>query len=136
VASVLVHNIGSQFPGLFMISEQDAPVAIIISRSEREAGLLFKVLSDPIRLAILRVLAEEEGSFVGQICDRLEITPTAMSHHLQVLRSCGLVEPRREGSKAFYSIVGGLDGVIDRTTLALNELRQPAAKASKAKRTV
>jgi DNA-binding transcriptional ArsR family regulator len=57
-----------------------------------------------------------------------------MSHHLGMLRSCGLVETRREGKMMFYSLVGGLDGVIGRTTLALNELRKPSPKAGRAKR--
>ena len=131
---MLVHNVGSSFPGLFTISEQDAPLATIISSSDREAAMLFKVLSDPLRLNILRVLAETGGSFVGPLYNRLEITPQAISHHLRLLRSFELVETRREGAHVFYSLVGGLDGVIGRTTLALNELREPAAKAGKAKR--
>jgi ArsR family transcriptional regulator, arsenate/arsenite/antimonite-responsive transcriptional repressor len=129
-----VHN--AHVPTLVSISikPQDSPVATMCSREDREAALLFKVLGDPIRLAILRILAEEGESFVGQFNDRLGITGPAISHHLRLLRACGLVEFRRKGPRSIYTLVDGLDGVIGRTDHALNVLRKPSPKAGKAKR--
>lgn len=41
---------------------------------------------------------------VGEIADEIDVTQQAASQHLAVLSNAGLVESRREGTKALYSI--------------------------------
>lgn len=66
-------------------------------------GELFKVFSDPTRLRILGVLAEEELC----VCDletALEMTQSAVSHQLAVLKRARLVRYRKEGKAVFYTL--------------------------------
>lgn len=62
---------------------------------------LLKGGSDPLRLAVLRVLGH--GSFgVLELCEILGLKQPAMSHHLKVLAQAQLVNSRREGNAIFY----------------------------------
>ena len=72
------------------------------------AGLrvLGLALSDPKRLLILELLAEEDRPLYGQeIAERLGVTPQTISHHLQILKNGGLVrEERRESAYRYYTL--------------------------------
>jgi biotin operon repressor len=60
-------------------------------------------LSDPKRLLILSLLAEENRAFYGQeIAERLGVTPQTISHHLQILKNGGLVREERRGNAYRY----------------------------------
>ncbi len=75
-------------------------------RSDKFFALLsetFRTLGDTSRLKIVWALSEGEQS-VGAICDRLNITQPAVSHHLRMLRDQRLVHVRREGTTLFYSL--------------------------------
>jgi DNA-binding transcriptional ArsR family regulator len=93
-----------------------------IPREIREAAVLFDYLSNPMRLIILRLLAAEGEMFVGQICERLRITVPAVSPHLRLLRSSGLVESRRDGAKVVYSIIDGFEGLASRLQSVLDSI--------------
>ena len=73
-----------------------------LSHCESQAAL-FKGLSDPIRLRLLRVLQREELN-VQELCQVLDLAQPRVSRHLSVLRSVGLVSDRREGTKVFYAL--------------------------------
>jgi DNA-binding transcriptional ArsR family regulator len=63
---------------------------------------MFKTLSDPTRIKILYLLSEEECS-VNHIAEVLEISQSAVSHQLSMLRNLRLVKFRREGNTFIYS---------------------------------
>lgn len=71
---------------------------------------LFKALADPTRRVILDELTEKSGQTLFEICSRLSmkhqlgISRQAVSQHLAVLESAGLVETRREGRYKFHDI--------------------------------
>ena len=64
---------------------------------------LFKALADPTRRTILDELTQKSGQTLFEICSRLamkhrlSLSRQAVSQHLAVLESAGLVETRREG---------------------------------------
>ncbi|GIE28221.1 transcriptional regulator [Actinoplanes italicus] len=58
----------------------------------------FAALSDPIRRALVTRLAHGDAS-VTELAEPFHLTPQAISHHVGVLRRCGLVEQRREGTR-------------------------------------
>lgn len=62
---------------------------------------LYKVCGDELRLEILRVLKSDSFG-VLELCDIFEIKQSAMSHHLKILSTQGLVQTRREGNSIFY----------------------------------
>ncbi len=76
---------------------------ILVKRSEKQAALAFKALGEPRRIEIMRLLRAGPRA-VGEIADEVEVTQQAASQHLAVLSKAGLVEARREGTKALYSI--------------------------------
>lgn len=58
-------------------------------------------LADPKRVRLLAALRGDEHS-VGELAKIVDATQPAVSHHLGVLRSKGLVSVRRSGTKAYY----------------------------------
>ncbi len=63
-----------------------------------------KVLAEPRRLYILRLLMEREMC-VCEILAEMGISQPLTSHHLRVLTNVGLIRPRREAQRIYYSIV-------------------------------
>lgn len=64
--------------------------------SEPDLPAIFAALADPTRLAIVeRLLAEGERS-AGEIAEPFPISKPAISKHLNVLESAGLIERRIE----------------------------------------
>lgn len=64
---------------------------------------LFKVFGDSTRLKILFVLFESEVC-VCDLAEILNMTQSAISHQLKVLKQSKLVTNRREGKSIFYSL--------------------------------
>ncbi|OXS57461.1 DNA-binding transcriptional ArsR family regulator [Bacillus sp. V-88] len=62
----------------------------------------FKALSEPTRVKILHLLAQEEHS-VNQIAEKLSLLQTTVSHQLRFLKNLRLVKYRREGTTLYYS---------------------------------
>jgi DNA-binding transcriptional ArsR family regulator len=62
-----------------------------------------KALGEPRRVAILELLRAGPRP-VGEIADEVQVTQQAVSQHLAVLRSAGLVEARREGTRSLYAV--------------------------------
>ena len=71
-----------------------------------EASRLLKALANPRRLMILCLLVGGERS-VGEINEQVELSQSALSQHLAVLRDEGLVRTRREAQTIHYSLVPG-----------------------------
>ncbi len=64
---------------------------------------LYKVFGDSTRIRILWALDIHEMC----VCDLavlMNITKSAVSHQLRILRQANLVRPRREGKEVFYSL--------------------------------
>jgi len=64
---------------------------------------LFKVFGDSTRIKILFVLFEREVC-VCDIAQLLDMTQSAISHQLRVLKQNHLVKNRREGKSVLYSL--------------------------------
>ena len=64
---------------------------------------IFKVFGDSTRIKILYVLFEAEMC-VCDIAQLLNMSQSAISHQLRVLKQAQLVKYRREGKTVFYSL--------------------------------
>jgi DNA-binding transcriptional ArsR family regulator len=58
-------------------------------------------ISEPRRREILRLVRDRELA-AGEIAARFEVTRPAISQHLTVLKSAGLVSERRDGTRRLY----------------------------------
>lgn len=67
---------------------------------------LFKVFGDSTRIRILYVLFEAEVC-VCDLAQALNMTQSAVSHQLKILKQSKLVKSRREGKSVFYSLADG-----------------------------
>jgi ArsR family transcriptional regulator len=67
------------------------------------AADLFRVLSAPMRLRIIRSLCDGEKN-VTELLSEIETTQPNMSQHLNTLFSSGILTKRREGVQIFYRI--------------------------------
>ncbi len=65
--------------------------------------LTFKGLADPQRIEILEILLLGEECNCN-LCEKIEMPPSTLAHHLRVLTNANLVIPRREGKWTYYAI--------------------------------
>src|SRR6478752_2174474 len=69
--------------------------------AERATDEALKALAEPRRRAILRLVASGELA-AGEIAAAFDVTRTAVSQHLTVLRNAGLLAERRDGTRRLY----------------------------------
>jgi DNA-binding transcriptional ArsR family regulator len=71
-------------------------------------GDVYRALADPTRRTILDELTERDGQTLFEICTRLTVkhglssSRQAISQHLDVLESAGLVTTKRDGRYKFH----------------------------------
>jgi ArsR family transcriptional regulator len=68
---------------------------------------LFRVLADPTRLKLLKILYTQQESnalCVNALARKLKVTQSAVSQHLRILRTAGLVQGKRKGFRVHYFI--------------------------------
>jgi DNA-binding transcriptional ArsR family regulator len=96
-----------------------------------EAARLLKTLANEQRLLILCNLIERPLS-VGELNGRVELSQSALSQHLAVLREAGFVETRRESQSVYYSLP---PGPVTRVMALLQELYCSAPPPASRRRT-
>jgi DNA-binding transcriptional ArsR family regulator len=78
---------------------------------EQATDEALKAIAEPRRRAILRLVADDELA-AGEIAAAFDVTRTAISQHLTVLKNAGLLTERREGTRRLYRArPEGLDGL-------------------------
>jgi len=85
---------GEKNMSYFLGRDLDADVLERVSQT-------FKALSDPTRIRILLLLANEECP-VNQVADALQLSQSAVSHQLKTLRAYRFVRHHREGQNVLY----------------------------------
>ncbi|MGZ4903904.1 MAG: ArsR/SmtB family transcription factor [Halobacteriota archaeon] len=87
-----------------------------------DAADIFKVLGDPTRLRLLYALAHRELC----VCDLsavLDMTQSAISHQLRVLRSARLVRYRKVGKTVYYALADA--HVVQLIDIGIDHAREP-----------
>jgi DNA-binding transcriptional ArsR family regulator len=88
------------------------------SASEITLPRVLAALSDPTRLGIVRLLADDRERGWGQL--RAPVAKSTLSHHLKVLRDAGITRTRREGTRCFVALRrADLDARFPHLTTAL-----------------
>jgi DNA-binding transcriptional ArsR family regulator len=71
--------------------------------SHRLKATVFHALSDPFRLEIMEFIRDGEKC-VCEIVPHLNLIQPVVSRHLKILKDCGLVVDRKDGTKRLYSV--------------------------------
>ena len=76
---------------------------MIDERERLELAELFKMLGDPTRMRILEALTREELC-VCDLAQLMDVSASAVSHQLRLLRAARVVRFRKEGKNVFYAL--------------------------------
>ncbi len=78
-----------------------------VDRETAEQAALFRALSDPTRLKMVKLLCSQQEPFalcVNALAGFLGVSQPAVSQHLRVLRDVGLVSGERRGYRVHYTV--------------------------------
>lgn len=92
-----------------------------------ELSQVFKALSDPLRLRLLKLLTKQNRCkefCVGGLAEELGISQPNVSHHLKILKSVGLIKCQKYDGYSYYVVN------MDRLEVLLPELKDKLLSAS------
>lgn len=93
---------------------------------------VFRALADPSRRALLDALFMEDGQSLAALCRQLDISRQAVSKHLGILASAGLVLTHFEGREKFHYLNAiPIQEIGDRWIAKYSEKRAAAVTALK-----
>jgi DNA-binding transcriptional ArsR family regulator len=113
------------------IVEQDTLPEWVIECLSR----LFSSISDPTRIRIVHALTESDRMNVTELAERTDLSVSAVSHQLRLLRDRALLQAHREGRSVFYSLADDHLRALIRTGVqhayedCTNNLRRQAERA-------
>jgi DNA-binding transcriptional ArsR family regulator len=67
-----------------------------------EAASKLRAIAHPMRIAIIDLLESREQMNVTEIYEALKIEQASASHHLNILKTKGVLDSRRSGKNTFY----------------------------------
>ena len=101
-----VHRYAQTYFGIYSMPSKSVAAATRTMSDDETVNALaetFRALSDPTRVRIVSALAGREIC-VGHLATMLNLTGSAVSHQLRLLRSQRLVKYRKDGKVAYYSL--------------------------------
>lgn len=72
--------------------------------SIKRSAAIAKALGHPARIAILKLLAQRNTCFCGDITEVLPLAQSTVSQHLKALKSAGLINGEVEGVRTCYCL--------------------------------
>jgi len=97
---------------------QANPIKLDDPEIERSAAIA-KALGHPARIAILKILAQKNTCFCGDITEIIPLAQSTVSQHLKALKTAGLIKGEVEGVRTCYCL--NPDGIEELKNL-LSEL--------------
>jgi DNA-binding transcriptional ArsR family regulator len=83
---------------------------MVTTKRRREA--VFRAIADPTRRGILKLLRERSQT-VGELAENFAMSRPAVSKHLRVLRSAGLLVTRKDGAAQICTLNAGPLRAVD-----------------------
>ena len=80
-----------------------SPSLLLDNEATTQLAQLFAAMGDPSRLRIIAALVDGEKN-VTAIAEAVQISESAVSHHLRDLRQLRIVKTRKEGRFVYYSL--------------------------------
>ena len=65
---------------------------------------IMRALGDPVRLEIVRLLADGQERLCGELSSALDIPTSTGSYHLRLLREAGLTHARAKGTQRYITL--------------------------------
>ena len=81
-----------------------SPKTDLFEQELQETANLFKALSHPARLSILKYLADAKVCISGDISNELPLSRTTVNQHLSELKNAGLIKGTIDGVKVNYCL--------------------------------
>jgi DNA-binding transcriptional ArsR family regulator len=86
--------------------------------SALDLATIMRVVGDPVRLQVVRLLSDGRPRFCGEISSALRLPASTSSYHLRLLRDAGVIRSRPQGTLRLVSLRrGDLDerfpGLVD-----------------------
>ena len=79
-----------------------------------EAASKLRAIAHPMRIAIIGLLERKNQMNVTEIYEPLKIEQASASHHLNILKTKGVLDSRRAGKNTFYFLKPhALEQIID-----------------------
>ena len=99
---------------------------------------IFEALSSTVRRKILAYLAHAELT-AGEIASRFDISKPAVSQHLGVLESAGLVRSEKRGQYVYYALIpealtNTLNGFVQEVCPVAKPLKKESAALERKRR--
>ena len=108
---------------------------ILGDEREDEMGEALRALAEPRRRAILQLVAHSELA-AGEIASYFEVTRTAVSQHLTVLKNAGLLAERKVATRRLYRArpegLAGLRQFLDQMWASSLEVARDLVEADRA----
>ncbi len=76
----------------------------IFTSAQNELATIFKVLSNPARIAILEYISQQQSCICNDIVEEIGLAQPTISQHLKELKSIGLLKGEIEGKTVCYCI--------------------------------
>ncbi|MGF1560453.1 MAG: ArsR/SmtB family transcription factor [Flavobacteriaceae bacterium] len=76
----------------------------IFNSKQNELAVIFKVLANPARIAILQYISNQKSCICNDIVDEIGLAQPTISQHLKELKSIELIQGEIEGKKVCYCI--------------------------------
>ena len=92
---------GKKIPHDHDAKSKDLLESMPVEEDIRTVADIMKQLGDPSRLRIFWILCHVEECVID-IAAMTDMSSSAVSHHLRLLRSAGLITSRREGKEMYY----------------------------------
>lgn len=98
---MLMSEINSELPHQHGNNEKDILRHLPFPKTIDDVSIVLKQLSDPTRLKIFWILCHMEECVIN-IAAIMNMSSPAVSHHLRLLKTCGLINSRRDGKEMYY----------------------------------
>lgn len=69
-----------------------------------DVAAIFKVLGDPTRLKIIKILSDDNERCACELLETFDITQPTLSHHMKILNNFKLVKTRKAGVWNYYTL--------------------------------
>ena len=74
------------------------------TEKEQDLAAFAKAISHPARIAILKILAEQNECICGKIVEVMPLAQSTVSQHLKELKNAGLIDGTIDGPRSCYCI--------------------------------